>query len=148
VGRYLELARNAVGQEPVERRKTTLVTRGHLRRAKEINNELATKATEATKAPAPSATTRDQSDRSNERYSVRILTFREVLAEISCPDSGPAKNAELYRRGELSEEKAVEYVACAILNRRGSGFEGWRAHAPTVRAALTHPIGCGCVECA
>ena len=73
--------------------------------------------------------------------------MQEALAEIKYQDSGPAKNAELYRRGQLSEEKAVEYVTCAILHRRGGDFAGWRAHAPTVRAALTHGIGCDCEVC-
>ena len=63
--------------------------------------------------------------------------MQEALAEINHQDSGPAKNAELYRRGQLSEEKAVEYVACAILARRGASFAGWRRLAPTVRKALS-----------
>jgi hypothetical protein len=63
--------------------------------------------------------------------------LQEALAEINHHRSGPAKNAELYRRGQLSEEKAVEYVTCAILARRGASFAGWRRHAPTVRKALS-----------
>jgi hypothetical protein len=51
--------------------------------------------------------------------------------------SGAGKNAELYRRGELSEEKAVEYVTCAILARRRESFQAWRQHAPAVRKALS-----------
>jgi hypothetical protein len=113
--------------------------------------EGATKATEATKVPALSGvrkeTRRDKSDISDQRGDARALTLREVLAEINHQGSGPAKNAELYRRGELSEDKAVEYVTCAILRRRGVGFEGWRVHALTVRAALTHGVGCECGVC-
>jgi hypothetical protein len=139
VGKYLKLAREAAGLKDVET---------HSPATQEVSNEAATKATKATKAPAPSVAARDQSDQSDKRHLVRVLTLREVLAEINSPGTGPAKNAELYRRGELSEEKAVEYVARAILHRRGSSFEGWRAQAPTVRAALTHGVGCNCEVCA
>ena len=111
-------------------------------------NKAATKATEATKAPVSDVPGYcDKSDRSDKRVAARGLTLQEVLAEINREGSGPAKNAELYRRGQLSEEKAVEYVTCAILSRRGGEFAGWRAHAPTVRAALTHGIGCDCEVC-
>jgi hypothetical protein len=108
----------------------------------------ATKATEATKAPVSEVPGYgDKSDRSDKRVAAIGLTLQEALAEINHQGSGAAKNAELYRRGQLSEEKAVEYVTCAILRRRGSDFAGWRAHAPTVRAALTHGIGCDCEVC-
>jgi hypothetical protein len=137
VGKYLELARKAAAYQAVERSQATPGTITRSRGVQETSDGRATKATEATKAPA---TTRDEFD---ERRLVRVLTLREVLSEINHPDSGPAKNAELYRRGELSEEKAVEYVACAILHRRGRSFEGWRVLAPTVRAALTHPVSSG-----
>ena len=65
------------------------------------------------------------------------LTVSEVLAEINRWWSGAGKNAELYRRGEFSEEKAIEYVTCAILQRRGESFEVWKHHAPAVRKALS-----------
>ena len=58
------------------------------------------------------------------------------MAEINRWGSGAGRNAELYRRGELSEERAVEYVTCAILHRRGESFKVWRCHAPAVRKAL------------
>ncbi len=64
-------------------------------------------------------------------------TVSEVLAEINRWGSGASKNAELYRNGELSEERAVEYVTCAILNRRSESFEVWKHHAPAVRKALS-----------
>lgn len=101
----------------------------------------ATKATEASKAPDPPVVleeaARDQSDRSDKRpASFTPLTVSEVLAEIHRWGSGAGKNAELYRRGELSEEQAVEYVTCAILTRRGESFEAWRHHAAAVRKAL------------
>ncbi len=103
--------------------------------------EPATKATEATKAPdqpvVREAAARDKSDRSDERSpSFTPLTVSEVLAEMHRWGSGAGKNAELYRRGELSEDKAVEYVTCAILGRRGQSFAAWRHHAPAVRKAL------------
>lgn len=107
--------------------------------------EAATKATEATKAPRPDPaaekTRRDKSDISDKRGgrgspNFTPLTVGEVLAEINCPGSGPAKNAELYRRGELSEKSAVEYVTCAILQRRQESFRVWKHHAPAVRKAL------------
>jgi hypothetical protein len=65
------------------------------------------------------------------------LTVSEALAGINASGTGAAKNAELYRQGELTEERAVEYVTCAILQRRGESFEPWRHHAPAVRKALS-----------
>ena len=103
--------------------------------------QAATKATEATKASAPRAVRnkphRDKSDRSDKRLpNFTPLTVSEALAEINRWRSGAGKNTELYRRGELSEEKAVEYVTCAILHRRGESFKVWKHHAPAVRKAL------------
>jgi hypothetical protein len=113
-----------------------------------VRHKAATEATEATKARVSDVPEyRDKSDRSDKRVAAIALTLQEAMAEINRQGSGPAKNAELYRRGQLSEEKAVEYVTCAILHRRGGDFAGWRAHAPTVRAALAHGIGCDCEAC-
>jgi hypothetical protein len=75
------------------------------------------------------------------------LTAAQVLKEINRPESVAAKNARLYRRGGLSEEKAIEYITCAVLDHRGESLEGWERHAPVVEAALTHPLGCECLEC-
>jgi hypothetical protein len=109
----------------------------------------ATKATETTREAdlrvAREELPRDKSDISDKRGGViqdrsrnfTPLTVSEALAEINRWGSGACKNTEQYRRGELSEEKAVEYVTCAILHRRGESFEAWRLHAPTVRKALS-----------
>ncbi len=104
-------------------------------------NEQGEPATKATKAPDPTAVLEeagcDKSDKSDKRPpSFTPLTVSEVLAEIQRWGSGAGKNAELYRRGELSEEKAVEYVTCANLPRQRQSFEVWRHHAPAVRKAL------------
>src|SRR5215218_5226321 len=100
---------------------------------------LATKATEATKAPGGvgvgAGSARDIGDERS--WSFAPLTVSEALAEIGGWGTGASRNAELYRRGELSEEKAVEYVTCAILARRGSSFRDWKRHAPAVRKALS-----------
>ncbi len=79
----------------------------------------------------PTETTKDPSN------SFTPLTVSEVLAEVNRRGSGAAKNVELYRRGELSEKMATEYVTCAILYRRGDSFELWKHHAPAVRKALS-----------
>jgi hypothetical protein len=99
----------------------------------------ATKATEATKVPAGVGVGAGSArDKSGERSSsFAPLTVSEALAEISGWGTGASRNAELYRCGELSEEKAVEYVACAILARRGASFRGWKRHAPAVRKVLS-----------
>jgi hypothetical protein len=107
-------------------------------------NEHRRPATKATKGSAPPGnseeTSRDQSDRSDKRAPSFVpLTVSEVVAETNRWGSGAGKNAELYRRGELSREKAIGYVTCAILHRRGVPFGGWRRHAPAVEAALAHP---------
>ena len=109
------------------------------------SHKAATKATKATKAPVlpgprkeASCDESDQSDQSDKRSpSFTPLTVSEVLAEINRWGSGAGKNAELYCHGELSEEKAVEYVTCAVLARRGASFTGWRRYAPAVRKALS-----------
>ncbi len=67
--------------------------------------------------------------------------------EINRSGSGASKQAELYRRGEIKEEDAIEWVTRAILRQRRMETEGWQRHAPVVEAALTHPIGCECEEC-
>jgi len=104
--------------------------------------QAATKATKATKAPDGGAvrtnTPRNKSDQSDQRVpNFTPLTVSEALAEMNRWGSGPGRNVELYRRGELSEEQAVEYVTCAILHRRGDSFGAWKHHAPAVRKALT-----------
>jgi hypothetical protein len=164
VGKYLKLARkaavtakeaNTAKVVSIDTNRPKSMAQGHalsspsieiaMESRRRVGHKAATKATEATKAQV-SDVPRDR-DRSDKRVAARALTLQEALAEINHQGSGPAKNAELYRRGQLSEEKAVEYVTCAILRRRGSDFARWRAHAPTVRAALTHGIGCDCEVC-
>jgi hypothetical protein len=142
VGKYLKLARNAANSaellgpsiEPQTQRappENTQRTRngrpGH-----------------ATKGGATASGERRPKRSKRPKEAARVLTLREALAEINCQGTGPAKNAELYRRGELSEDKAVEYVTTAILHRRGEGFEGWKTHAPVVRTALSATARCVC----
>jgi hypothetical protein len=157
VGKYLKLARkvavsakeaNTAKVVSIDTSRSKSMAQAHalLPSAKEMPRESgrtashkpATKATEATKAPVSDVPGYcDKSNRSDKRVAAITLTLQEALAEISRQGSGPAKNAELYRRGQLSEEKAVEYVTCAILARRGASFAGWRRHAPAVRKALS-----------
>jgi hypothetical protein len=100
---------------------------------------VATKATEATKASTGvGVRAESRRDISDERpSSFAPLTVSEALAETGRWGTGARKNAELYRSGGLSEEKAVEYVTCAILARRGASFAGWKRYAPAVRKALS-----------
>ena len=155
MGKYLKLARKAaVTAEEANTAKVVPIETSRAKNmaqapalpppAKEIPKEsrrrashkAATKATEATKAPVSDVPRgRDKSDK--RAHSFVPLTVSEVLAEINRWGSGSAKNAELYRCGQLSEEKAVEYVTCAILARRGASFAGWRRHAPAVSKALS-----------
>jgi hypothetical protein len=72
---------------------------------------------------------------------------KAVLDEIGRAKSGAGINYRLYQAGEITRANAVEWITCAILNRRGEPFESWRRHAPVVEAALTHPLDCGCGEC-
>jgi hypothetical protein len=158
VGKYLKLARKAAvtAKEaktakvvPIKTSRSKNRAQGHdlSSPAMEIPKEsrprashkAATKATEATKAPAGvGARAGSARDISDERSSSFVpLTVSEALAEMGSWGTGAGRNAELYRRGELSEEKAVEYVTCAILARRGTSFAGWRRHAHAVRKALS-----------
>jgi hypothetical protein len=160
VGKYLKLARkaavtveegNTAKVVPIDASRPKNAAQAHAlpppaidlpkESRRRANHKAATKATEATKALSESGVpidqARDKSDRSDKRSpSFTPLTVSEVLEEIHRWGSGAGKNAELYRRGELSEEKAVEYVTCAILTSRRQSFEIWRHHAPAVRKAL------------
>jgi hypothetical protein len=131
VGYYLELAKKARRRRASEPGPVTPLAHRP-------------SATIATEGPAPygksEKTSRDNSDRSDKRAPSFVpLTASEVEEEIDRRGSGASKNLELYRRGELSREKAIEYVTCGILHRRGAPFESWRRHAPAVEAALTLP---------
>jgi hypothetical protein len=158
VGKYLKLARkaavtakeaNTAKVVPIDTSRPKYMTQAHdlSSPAIEIPKEsrprasykAATKATEATKAPAGVGVRADSPrDISDKRSSSFVpLTVSETLAEMGSWGTGASRNAELYRRGELSEEKAVEYVTCAILARRGASFRGWKRHAPAVRKALS-----------
>ena len=75
------------------------------------------------------------------------LTVDLVLKEINRTDSGPAKQAELYRRGEIAKDSAIEWITKAILQGRGLSPNDWHKHAPAVEAALIHPLDCECTEC-
>lgn len=122
----------------VERAKPKEADKARLPVPSSGQTQRATKATEATKAPEPavalSGTPRDISDQRVTEFAP--LTVLEALSEMNRWGSGAGRNAELYRRGELSEEKAVEYVTCAILHGRGDSFGAWKRHAPAVRKAL------------
>jgi hypothetical protein len=76
-----------------------------------------------------------------------LLTVDSVLEEINRVGSGSAKQAELYRRGEKTKDNAVEWITKAILQRHRLSSDDWQEHAPTVEAALIHPLDCECVEC-
>jgi hypothetical protein len=157
VGKYLKLARKAAvtAKEaktakvvPIDTSRPKSMTQAHdlsspaieipKESRRRVSHKAATKATKATKAPVSDVPGyRDKSDESDKRVAAITLTLQEAMAEINDHGSGPAKNAALYRRGQLSEEKAVEYVTCAILARRGASFAGWRRHAHAVRKALS-----------
>jgi hypothetical protein len=157
VGKYLKLARkaavtveegNTAKVVPIDASRPKNAAQAHAlpppaidlpkESRRRVSHKAATKATEATKAPVSEVPGYgDKSDRSDKRVAAIGLTLQEALAEINRPGSGPAKNAELYRRGQLSKEKAVEYVTCAILARHWASFTGWRRYAPAVRKALS-----------
>jgi hypothetical protein len=114
VGSYLKIVEKANPKKKAEEVR--------IARPAPPNRSPTTKPTETTKDPSNSFTP---------------LTVSEVLAEINRRGSGAGKNAELYRRGELTQEKAIEYVTCTLLHRRGESFEVWNHHAPAVRKALS-----------
>jgi hypothetical protein len=64
------------------------------------------------------------------------LTVTEALEELNRSGSGAAKQAELYRRGEITVENAIEWITRAILRRRDMETDGWQHHAPAVKAVL------------
>jgi hypothetical protein len=66
-----------------------------------------------------------------------MFTLGEIVEEINVPNTGAAMQAELYGRGAITKENAIEWIMKAILVRRGMNTSGWRQHAPAVEAALT-----------
>jgi hypothetical protein len=70
------------------------------------------------------------------------FTIGEIVEEISSPNTGAAMQADLYRRGAITKETAIEWITKAIRVRRGTDASGWRQHAPAVEAALTSPPDC------
>jgi hypothetical protein len=89
----------------------------------------------------------DISDRSLARGAkgmVRHATFTlgEIVEEINAPNTGAAMQAELYRRGDITKENAIEWITKAVLVRRGVDTLDWRQHVPAVEAALTRPQDC------
>ena len=86
-------------------------------------------------------------ERAAEEANGRLLLTDEILREINRSGSGAAKQAELYRRGEITETNAVEWIAKAILRHKGANSDSWQASAPAVGDALTHPISCACEWC-
>lgn len=98
----------------------------------------------ASKEQIPSATKAIKATKDLPGGAFTPFTVSEILREINDPRTGPGKNTELYRRGELSEENAVKWVTCAILWRRGQSFDVWKHHAPAVKKALRlciHELG-------
>jgi hypothetical protein len=126
VSSYLEIVEKAKREKPED----------EVRSSHSVSSDRSptTKTTETTKAP-DTRPVRDTSPKRPPNFTP--LTVSEALAGINAPGTGAGKNAELYRRGELYEEKAIEYVTCAILYRRGESFEVWKHHAPAVRKALS-----------
>jgi hypothetical protein len=78
---------------------------------------------------------------------VKVLTVDLALEEINRAGSGPARQAEAYRRGEITKPEAVEQITKAILQGRRLDATDWLKHAPAVEAALTHPLDCECAQC-
>jgi hypothetical protein len=76
-----------------------------------------------------------------------LLTVDSVLEEINRVGSVSAVQAELYRRGEITIDHAVEWITKAILQRHRLSSDHWQQHAPAVEAALIHPLDCECAEC-
>jgi hypothetical protein len=127
VSSYLKIVEKAKPKEKAKEARSV--------RSAPPNEPPTTKTTETTKASdAPPAQGKRSRDKKPPNFTP--LTVSEALAEINRRGSGAGKNAELYRRGELSEGRAVEYVTCAILHWRRESFKVWRHHAPAVRKAL------------
>ena len=67
------------------------------------------------------------------------LTADEAYEEMANPRSGPGIQARHYRSGMIARADAIEWIACAIIYRRGgkgASFAGWRRHRKAVEEAL------------
>ncbi len=70
---------------------------------------------------------------------IAVLTAEEAYEEMANPRSGPGIQARLYRTGGVTRADAIEWIACAIIYRRGgkeASFAGWRRHRKAVEEAL------------
>jgi hypothetical protein len=117
----LKMARDAVREEPVswDLQSGEVATIAELATRREERRGGTTKTTTP---PVPEDFTR--------------LTVAEAATEINRPGSGAYINTQLYRRGEIAEGDAIQWITCAILHRRRESFEDWRRRAPAVRKAL------------
>jgi hypothetical protein len=65
---------------------------------------------------------------------VPLLTVEDALAEMNKANSGPAKTAAVYGRGQTR----FEYLVKAVLVARGLATNDWKRHAPVVATAFEH----------
>jgi hypothetical protein len=65
---------------------------------------------------------------------VPLLTAEDALAEMNKANSGPAKTAAVYGRGQTR----FEYLVKAVLNARGLATDDWEPHVPVVETAFEH----------
>jgi hypothetical protein len=61
-----------------------------------------------------------------------LLTVEDALAEIRVSNSGAAKTAAVYSRGQAR----FEYLVKAVMNARGLAMDGWKRYVPVVKEAF------------
>lgn len=61
-----------------------------------------------------------------------LITVENALAEMNIANSGPAKAATVYGRGQTR----FEYLVKSVLNARGLAMDDWERHAPVVETAF------------
>jgi hypothetical protein len=61
-----------------------------------------------------------------------LFTAEDALVEMNIANSGPAKTAAVYGRGQTS----FEYLVKAVLNARGLAMDDWERHIPVIEVAF------------
>ncbi|MCA1729715.1 MAG: hypothetical protein LC751_09995, partial [Actinobacteria bacterium] len=85
----------------------------------------------------------------NGTSSEEALTVEEISAEVGRTGTGPALALKAYL--EKPSSQRLEYLAKAVLVRKGLESADWQRCADAVKAAVgdphNHPLGCECEDC-
>jgi hypothetical protein len=73
-----------------------------------------------------------EAERDTDVKNVPLLTVQDALAEMNKANSGSAKTAAVYGRGQTR----LDYLVKAVLSAKGLATDDWERHAPVVETAF------------